>query len=223
MKHANGREVGERRKQHSGRNNIRAGAWSIMSSLFCLLGEALMLSFVHQAGSNTINSFAGPFIAFGHTFEPCPSDGSAMASIRASHFNPVKPFDRQMLTGYMSANFNISDNLLWKENAFVFSFPNSGCSALRDQLPDMYRIVAKHTGASMDKKAPCVIPGGYFDLKNESVSWTFPNFPVMPYGRYMFRVTARHMKNRAAAVPCFCLAVDCEVIPKPTVGSQKLK
>ncbi|XP_034238660.1 uncharacterized protein LOC117643713 isoform X3 [Thrips palmi] len=115
MKHANGREVGERRKQHSGRNNIRAGAWSIMSSLFCLLGEALMLSFVHQAGSNTINSFAGPFIAFGHTFEPCPSDGSAMASIRASHFNPVKPFDRQMLTGYMSANFNISDNLLFPQ------------------------------------------------------------------------------------------------------------
>ena len=46
----------------------------------------------------------------------------------------------------------------WKENALVFNFPNVGCTALREHIPDLFRVAAKLSGAPMDKKMPCVIP-----------------------------------------------------------------
>ncbi|XP_034239385.1 uncharacterized protein LOC117644225 [Thrips palmi] len=184
-------------------------------SLLCLfLGGALVLSVLQQVQSKYINSFAGPFIVVAHTIEPCPSDGSVVLMLRPSHFYPARPFDRQTLTGQMWSKHNLTDNLLahvdmavrsnnqWKDNAFVFKFPNSGCSVLRDHLPDMWRIM------------------GHVVVKNESVSWTFPHFPVMPYGRYKFRVVTRFM-NKAAAIPLSCLTVDCEIIPKPTVEPKQ--
>ncbi|XP_034240132.1 uncharacterized protein LOC117644630 [Thrips palmi] len=200
-----------------------------MSLIFLLVG-VLLLNGVDQVRSKAIHTFAGPFIAFAHTIDPCPSDGIAEVFIRPSHFNPIRPFEKQTLQGYMRSSYNVSDDLLahvdmairsnnqWKDNAFVFNFPNSGCTALREHLPDMYRIVAKYTGAPLDKKKPCIIPGGYFDFKNETISWTFPHFPVMPYGRYKFRISARHMSVvKTTTVPHFCVYADCEIIPKPTV------
>ncbi|XP_034256781.1 uncharacterized protein LOC117654311 [Thrips palmi] len=147
-------------------------------------------------------------------------------SVRPSHFNPSRPFDRQTLTGYFKPKVNVTNNNWarvdlavrsnnqWKDNAFVLNFRNSACSTMREHVPDFFRIVAKHSGATTDTKAPCVIPAGHFAFKNESVAWTFPSFPVMPYGRYKFRATGGFSKSTAH--PSFCVAVDCEVIPKPS-------
>ncbi|XP_034247045.1 uncharacterized protein LOC117648586 [Thrips palmi] len=197
-------------------------------SLLSLLVGVLLLNGVGQVTSKAIHSFAGPYIAFVHTVFPCPSLRLAEVSVRASHFNPLKPFDKQTVQGYARSSYNVTDNFLtkvtmavrsnnqWKENAFVFTFPNSGCTAIRDHLPDLFRVIAKHSGASMNKKDPCLIPGGSYKFKNESVSWTAPHFPVMPYGRYKFHMAAYFMNlTKAEAEPRFCVSCDCEIVPKP--------
>ncbi|XP_034244362.1 uncharacterized protein LOC117647001 isoform X2 [Thrips palmi] len=119
--------------------------------------------------SKRLNTFAGPFIAYGHSFSPCESDGGAVIHIRATHFNPLRPYDLQLLTGNFTIKENIGDdswslvdmavrsNNEWKENAFVFNFPKMGCSGMREQFPNFYRIISKHTGAPMDRAVPCVM------------------------------------------------------------------
>ncbi|XP_034238092.1 uncharacterized protein LOC117643358 [Thrips palmi] len=147
------------------------------------------------------------------------------ALIRASHFNPARPYDLQTISGNLTFKEDMRDNYWsrvdlavrsnnqWKENAFVFNFPKLGCTAIREHAPDFFRVVAKYSGAPTDKAIPCVIPAGVYVVKNESVSWTFPNFPVIPYGRYRFRVTSR--SSSTSRTPVLCLEVDCEAIPKP--------
>ncbi|XP_034238324.1 uncharacterized protein LOC117643504 [Thrips palmi] len=201
--------------------HARGSVFLLPFILLWTIGPLLALGNVR---SKNINNFAGPYIAFGHKFDPCPSDGTIEVLIRASHFNPARPYDLQTISGNLSSKEDMKDNYWsrvemavrsnnqWKDNAFIFNFPRLGCTAIREQVPDLFRIIAKHSGAPTDKAAPCVIPAGVYVLKNESVSWTFPNFPVIPYGRYRFRVTSRSITSRTTLL---CLEVDCEAIPKP--------
>ncbi|XP_034251882.1 uncharacterized protein LOC117651715 [Thrips palmi] len=185
---------------------------------------APLLTFDHVR-SKRLNTFAGPFIAYAHAWDLCPSDGSIEMTLRSSHFNPLKPSERQTVSGNVSFKIDYTDqfwshadlalrsNNQWKENAFLFQFRKMGCSGIRDQIPDFFRVLAKHSGASMDRREPCVLPAGHYILKNEPVNWTFPNFPVMPYGRYRLRIRSRTARD--SPVTRFCILVDCEVIPKP--------
>lgn len=58
------------------------------------------------------SAFQGPYIGFAHNIENCPSDGIAGVFLRASHFNPLRPFERQKLTGYFFSNSSVKDNLM---------------------------------------------------------------------------------------------------------------
>ncbi|XP_034246777.1 uncharacterized protein LOC117648375 [Thrips palmi] len=197
-------------------------------SLFRLLLVGTLvptLNLVNQARSKSINTFAGPYIAIIHKLDSCPSDGTLQLNTRVSHFNPSRPYDLPIFTGnatlkedlrdnyWSRADLAVRSNNQWKENAFIFNFPKQGCTAIREQVPDFFRVLAKLSGASTDKGTPCVVPAGVYLLKNEMVNLTFPNFPVIPYARYRFKVTASHSRN--FDTPLLCLAVDCEAIPKP--------
>ncbi|XP_034232836.1 uncharacterized protein LOC117640443 [Thrips palmi] len=175
--------------------------------------------------SKRLHSYAGPFITYLHTWKACPSNKIVEANFRPGPFSRSRPYDLQTLSGNLTIRAPFTDrvwtetdlavwaNNQWKENAFKFPFPKTGCSELREQMPDFFRVVAKHTGASTDLKDPCVVPVGHSVLKDEPVNWTFPNFPTMPYGRYRYRMRSRLTRN--SPIVCMCVAVDCEVIPKP--------
>ncbi|XP_034232282.1 uncharacterized protein LOC117640127 isoform X2 [Thrips palmi] len=141
------------------------------------------------------------------------------------HFNPVRPFDNQILSGNMTfrvdvmdnhwtfVDFAVRSNNQWKENAFIMNFPKTGCSSLRENVPDFFRIIAKYSGASTDKAVPCRVPAGRYIFSNEPVNWTFPHFPVMPYGHY--RIRARARPSSTSTRINFCMILDVEAIPKP--------
>ena len=53
---------------------------------------------------------------------------------------------------------------------------------------------------------------GYYEVKDEPIPWLFPKFPVLPYGKYRFRLRAGHAPGAPAGA---CLVVDVNIIPKP--------
>ncbi|XP_034248324.1 uncharacterized protein LOC117649548 [Thrips palmi] len=144
----------------------------------------LLLAFGHVQ-SKQINTFAGPYIAYGVQPICCPSENEQF-SLRLSHFNPQRPYDPQMISGYLTFKEDFGDGYMtsvaidkrsnnqWKENFFLMKFSNMGCSAMRNQIPDLYRIFVETTGAPKSKKVPCVIRAGHYIWKNESVNWNFP-------------------------------------------------
>ncbi|XP_034232191.1 uncharacterized protein LOC117640074 isoform X1 [Thrips palmi] len=200
--------------------NVSAVMWSPLVSIAVWVTLLPLLAF-HFVLSKRINSFAGPYIAFAHSWESCPSDKTLELLFRPSHFSRSRPYDLQTISGNISFKGEITDNILtdadlaiwsnnqWKENAFIFRIPRSGCSVVRDDIPDFFRILTKYNGARRD---PCVVPAAHSVLKNEPVNWTFPHFPIMPYGRYRFQFRARKTREGPAIL---CVSVDCEVIPKP--------
>ncbi|XP_034256769.1 uncharacterized protein LOC117654304 [Thrips palmi] len=183
--------------------------------------------FLSLVQSKTIQSFAGPYIAFSHLYNPCPSQETFLIQAKISHFNPSRPYDLQTVFANMSLKEDFSDgywasatmavrsNNQWKENAIVFNFPRKGCSVIREHFPDMYRFFAEATGTPVaDKTAPCVFrKGNYVMTEPRPVNATFPSFPVLPYGRYKYRGTLR--RTSTSPVPLACLEMDCEIIPKP--------
>ncbi|XP_034246208.1 uncharacterized protein LOC117648101 isoform X2 [Thrips palmi] len=185
---------------------------------------AILLPALDLVSSKFIPSFAGPYTAFVHTIDACPSDGTFVLQFRPTHFNRARPNERQRVTGNATVKKPVTDNFWstvnlavranneWKENFFVNKFSRQGCTAIRLHSPELFNLVVKYTGASADKNAPCVIPPGFFVVKDEPISWTFPNFPIMPYGRYRFRGTSRD--SETSNITRLCIDVDCEVIPK---------
>ncbi|XP_034231402.1 uncharacterized protein LOC117639642 [Thrips palmi] len=168
-------------------------------------------------------SARGPYIAYGVQPICCPSENEQF-SLRLSHFNPQRPYDPQMISGYLTFKEDFGDGYMtsvaidkrsnnqWKENFFLMKFSNMGCSAMRNQIPDLYRIFVETTGAPKSKKVPCVIRAGHYIWKNESVNWNFPNVPIVPYGHYRFRL--RCAANDTGKVH-MCVEVDGHAIPKP--------
>lgn len=51
----------------------------------------------------------GPFIAFAHRFDVCPSDDAIVINLRNSHFNPTKPFERQSIWGNLTFKRDLDD------------------------------------------------------------------------------------------------------------------
>ncbi|XP_034240745.1 uncharacterized protein LOC117644986 [Thrips palmi] len=114
---------------------------------------------------------------------------------------------------WLYVDLALRNNNEWKENAFMIKFPNVGCTALRDQAPSVFGIIAKSTGAPTDKKERCFIPKGQYDV-NGPVNWTFPNFPIMPYGRYRLHLRTLGDPYKDPIVR-YCAILDCEIIPRP--------
>ncbi|XP_034236947.1 uncharacterized protein LOC117642645 [Thrips palmi] len=183
-----------------------------------LVFSAQLHSVLSKAGDQ-YTSFAGPFLAYVHRLYPCQTNGSTTLHIRASHFNPAKPWMKQTLTGNTSMTFTITDvywgrarmdvrsNNQWKENAFVFKLPGGACSILRGNIPSLFRIL--YNGVAADPKSPCRIPKGTYEFEDEPVDWVFPNAPIMPYGFYRFLGSF----GLGSTIET-CITAECQIIPK---------
>ncbi|XP_034248649.1 uncharacterized protein LOC117649738 [Thrips palmi] len=80
----------------------------LRSVSLCML---LLLLYCDYGHCKPLNTFAGPFIAYAHRFDTCPSDGTFVYNVRVSHFNPAKPFERQTVTGNASMKEDMNDSM----------------------------------------------------------------------------------------------------------------
>ncbi|XP_052124572.1 uncharacterized protein LOC127749637 isoform X2 [Frankliniella occidentalis] len=189
-----------------------------VNSLVSLLRGAIVYALLPQGShEKAINSFAGPYVAYADRFINCEQQYAWRMYLRATHFNPQKPNELQLLNGNLTATKGFDDNCWakvyldirnnnqWKENAFVFEFKDKACTTLRTNLPGPANIFF---GKGNGERKPCVIPPGVHKADQEPVDWTFPKFPVMPYGHYKFRL------NSNANEIILCLQVECHIIPK---------
>ncbi len=49
-----------------------------------------------------------------------------------------------------------------------------------------------------------------YEVKDKPIAWSFPTFPIMPYGKYRFRMMVGGGKTQF-----LCFVAECTVIPKP--------
>ncbi|KAE8749563.1 hypothetical protein FOCC_FOCC003829 [Frankliniella occidentalis] len=52
---------------------------------------------------------------------------------------------------------------------------------------------------------------GVYRVDQEPIDWNFPNFPIVPYGHYKFRIMSGIGNDMAV-----CLINEVHLIPKPT-------
>ncbi|XP_026289822.1 uncharacterized protein LOC113214601 isoform X2 [Frankliniella occidentalis] len=171
------------------------------------------------------NSLVGPYVAYGELFYSCDPNNTTLPwnwHLRASHFNPYKPKELQLVTGNVTGvNVAIDDscwakvvvdlwsNNQWKENAFIFYFKNGACHALTDNMPGFYEQFFK-TQMMQENKGRCIVKPGVYKVNNTPVDWTFPRVPIIPYGRYRFRLSAGKAENVYG-----CVMADARTVPKP--------
>ncbi|XP_052121116.1 uncharacterized protein LOC127748984 [Frankliniella occidentalis] len=184
--------------------------------MYALVALALLLP---GGQGKAINSLAGPYTAYADRFYNCERKTAWAWYIRATHFNPLKPNELQLLTGNMTSERPVDDkcwlkvyldtrsNNQWKENAFIFEFRDKACNTLQVHTPGFYNVFFGKE--KKPKGAPCSIGPGVFSVVETPIDWTFPKFLIMPYGNYKFRMTVGVGKEMVA-----CLIVECHVIPK---------
>lgn len=131
---------------------------------------------------------------------------------------------------------------MWKENAFVFKFPINACSALRKHIPEFFyrlfqqdrkdknacqvstvRLKLPQHPRTIVFGTPHMIFSLFYHLifhfqklyehLNVPVPWIFPNFPVLPYGFYRFRLMSGY---KELPRPEACFLADVGLVPKPT-------
>ncbi|KAJ1519773.1 hypothetical protein ONE63_005029 [Megalurothrips usitatus] len=172
----------------------------------------------------------GPFIAYTDAFTQC-NDGEwnhrTQVFIQSTRFSPQRPLVLQKLSGNMTmtglskpvddshwayVRLDSRFNSEWKQNAFIFNFPSGACSALRDHIPDFGRVVF---GQEFMDHQPCKIPAKVHMFESEPINWTFPKFPIMPYGHWRF-----HFTLGQAADTHMCFNVECHTIPRPKAAAQ---
>ncbi|XP_052122301.1 uncharacterized protein LOC127749182 [Frankliniella occidentalis] len=195
------------------------------SSAAQLLESILMALAIITCGQGVhgkpINSMVGPYIAYVERFYNCDPENRTLPwrwYLRGSHFNPFKPKEFQRLTGNITltnATFDDScsmkiildlrSNNQWKENAFVFNFRKNACRVFKENNPTLYEVVYK----KRESNGACILKPGVYELNNASVDWTFPNVPILPYGRYRLR----SMTGKADDLYS-CWAADCRAVPK---------
>ncbi|XP_034248437.1 uncharacterized protein LOC117649640 [Thrips palmi] len=202
---------------------MEAAHESRMVSLRCVSQYLLILLLTCNCNhGKPLNTFAGTYIAFTHSFATCPSDGTFAMNLRCSHFNPAKPYEKQTLTGNYTLKEDLTDSMWarvtfavwsnneWKQNAFIINYPRRACTMVRELAPDLFRIMAP--SQPQEKAAPCVIPAGMTIWKNEPIAWEFPKMKVMPYARYLLHVEMGSNTSRTIKV---CAEADSALMPRP--------
>ncbi|XP_026286954.2 uncharacterized protein LOC113212465 isoform X2 [Frankliniella occidentalis] len=210
----------------------RFGSWADLSSAalplafrsFNMSVILIALALMCQSGiyGKAINSFLGPFLSYAERFYMCEPDNRQLPwtwYLRASHYNPLKPNELQRLTGNVTiANEPLDDscwikiivdtrsNNQWKENAIVCHFKKNAYRAIKENVPGFYERFFKRGD---DKEARHFKPRVY-EVNNETIDWSYPNVPIVPYGQYRFRVLIGKAENQYA-----CWVVNSRVIPKP--------
>ncbi|XP_034250749.1 uncharacterized protein LOC117651101 [Thrips palmi] len=180
---------------------------------FILLAGSLIAGAAKQ-----YNSFAGPWIAYTEKYFTCNENYHWTWSLKSTHFNPARPLDLQRLTGWVNATTPMTDqtfvhvtmdlwsNNMWKQNAFVFKFPDHGCSVLVKNIPDFVRQVFNYK-----PRTPCLIPAAYYEVNDKPVEYVFPSVPTMVYGHYRFRLESGYR----GSTPEACFIAEVRVVPKP--------
>ncbi|KAK3914354.1 Succinyl-diaminopimelate desuccinylase [Frankliniella fusca] len=121
--------------------------------------------------------------------------------LRSSSLNTVN-----ILNCQMHIVLDVRSNNVWKENAFIFDFKDKACSVAQKNIPGFFKLFF---GAIVQKKGSCSVDPGVYVADQQPIDWTFPTFPVMPYGYYRFRLTAGTGKVKA-----MCFMCECHVIPR---------
>ncbi|XP_052123385.1 uncharacterized protein LOC127749409 [Frankliniella occidentalis] len=173
---------------------------------------------------------AGHFLAYVSKLVPCSEDesnGNIVWRCLATPFNIKEPYTLQRLTGNVTyrrpfddtywsrvrIDSRSSDGQRWLKNAFVISFPGKACSTTREHMPSFARLFLGE-GAFMSGK-PCVVQPGVITMENQPVNWTFPHFPIMPYGYMRFHQTM----GRGREVD-YCQIAEFHSIPRPKQGNN---
>ncbi|XP_052123387.1 uncharacterized protein LOC113205224 isoform X2 [Frankliniella occidentalis] len=140
-------------------------------------------------------------------------------------FNIREPYALQIVNGKLSFNRTFDDTYWtrtridsrstdghrWMKNAFLFNFPSKGCSVFREQAPDWYRVLL---GDVITSGKECTVPPGVYPIEKQSVNWTFPNVPIMPYGFMRFHSTFGRARETD-----FCFQAEFHSIPRPKPGN----
>ncbi|XP_052125617.1 uncharacterized protein LOC127749833 [Frankliniella occidentalis] len=168
-----------------------------MRNMSFLLVVLQILMFCEEGiHGKVMKNLIGPYIVYGEHFTNCEPNLPSTWYLRASHFNPRKPKELQVLNGNWTISFMFDDNTWvkvvidvrsnnqWKENAFVLNFKNNGCRALKENAPELYNQVFKQAEVS---GAHCSLKPGTYEVNNTKAAWIFPNLPAFPYGHYRLR------------------------------------
>ncbi|XP_052130795.1 uncharacterized protein LOC127751367 isoform X2 [Frankliniella occidentalis] len=98
-------------------------------------------------------------------------------------------------SAWVRVNLDVRNNNQWKENAFIFDFKDKACSMISSHIPGFYHVVFDKDGKA--PKSPCIIPAGVYVVNQEPIDWTFPNFPVLPYGHYQFKIRIGYLSSES--------------------------
>ncbi|XP_034249696.1 uncharacterized protein LOC117650397 [Thrips palmi] len=175
--------------------------------------------FACGSAAKSIPGYAGPYIAIVERILSCNDDDPKLRMfLHVSHFNRYNPTEKQRVSGnvtvfetfdddvWMDIRLGLRSNNEWKKNAFVFKFPNQGCSRFRAFLPSFFSVMYK--GVSM--VGACSVPAGVY-VFDEPVDWTFPNVPVFPYGHYL--ATMKGGRGNTNIIK-MCSQFELRIIPK---------
>ncbi|XP_034239136.1 uncharacterized protein LOC117644059 [Thrips palmi] len=197
---------------------VRNGCKNVVLAVFLglVLGPHIAIS---KAGK-AINSYAGKYIVYTDTFYMCDAENTWNWNLKTTHWNPAKPNELQRITGWLNgtlttvtdANWvnilmDVRSNNQWKQNAFVFKFPNGACTTIKKQIPEFWNVIFK---LPRSDKTPCSIPPQLYEVNDEPIAWLFPSVPIMPYGMYRFRLTS----GLPGKPPVACFVVECHTVPK---------
>ncbi|XP_026292137.2 uncharacterized protein LOC113216609 [Frankliniella occidentalis] len=189
----------------------------IMAFLLVVLQALMFYDGIH---GKVMKSLIGPYIVYADYFNNCEPNLPSTWFLRATHFNPRKPKELQVLSGNWTVSFmfdantwmksvvDVRSNNQWKENAFVLNFKNNACRALKENAPEIYNQVFKQ---AEDKGAHCALKPGTYEVNNTRAVWNFPNLPVMPYGHYRYR----SWFGKPEKVYYGCWVAEAWVVPKP--------
>ncbi|KAK3907586.1 Glucose-6-phosphate isomerase [Frankliniella fusca] len=143
-------------------------------------------------------SIMGPYTIYAEKMyqcEPGESTGKITIEAEVTKFDVKRPHNLQLVTATMNMTRPFTDNYWgkvrvdaysngqWKPNALVFPFKERGCTNMRTHLGMVFMALFKKK--NMDKKV-CHVPAGIYSCDKEPMNWTFPHFPILPYGFYRF-------------------------------------
>ncbi|XP_052126728.1 uncharacterized protein LOC127750128 [Frankliniella occidentalis] len=187
---------------------------------FKLVAMLILLCQDEGIHGKAINSFAGPYICYVDRFYNCENNVELAWTfrLRVSHFNPQKPRELQRLTGNITGvNTTVDDSLgvkiivdlwaqnQWKQNAFIYPFPDKGCTLIRVLVPHFYSQILKQK----ETKGKCILKPGIYEANNTPVEWVFPKVPIFPYGRYRTAVIFSKAEKQVG-----CFTAEAVMIPK---------
>ncbi|XP_026293312.1 uncharacterized protein LOC113217572 isoform X1 [Frankliniella occidentalis] len=194
-----------------------------------LVLAAVLLALMNQKDGygKSLNTFAGRYIAYGTKFYNCDQTQLPTSDkptwnwyLRFTHhFNPLKPEELQRFDGNVTGLEEVNDNCWtrvvvdarsnnqWKENAFVFNFPGGACSAAYQHTKCFQAL----TGKLLSKGKTCVLNPGVSILSDTPMDWSFPYFPIMPYGEWRFRLSYGPPGQKRASG---CHIAEAVTIPK---------